>query len=60
MAQEVLGEEVTEHLGVGQYERRPEEGEHRGYRDGHRETSTDTGEGRVPFKVRQVRESPEP
>lgn len=60
IAQEVLEQEVTEHLGREHYERRPQDGKHRGYRNGYRETAMDTAEGRISLQVPQVRESPEP
>jgi putative transposase len=60
LAQEMLEQEVTDYLGRDHYERRDEEQEHLGYRNGYRSAYMDTAEGRVEVRVPQVRESPEP
>lgn len=57
LAQEVLEQEVTDHLGRGHYERRKESQKHLGYRNGYREARVDTAEGRVPLQVPQVRQN---
>jgi putative transposase len=59
IAQKVLDQEVTDFLGREHYERSLTS-EHRGYRNGHRKRTMDKAEGRIPLKVRQVQESPEP
>ena len=58
LAQEMLEEEVTDYLGRGHYERRENNEEHLGYRNGYRPANMDTAEGRVQLRVPQVRESP--
>ena len=58
LAQEMLEEEVTDYLGRGHYERREDNEEHLGYRNGYRPANMDTAEGRVQLRVPQVRESP--
>ncbi len=60
LAQEALEQEVTDHLGRGHYERREDDQEHRGYRNGYRPAAMDTAEGRIQLEVPQVRESPAP
>jgi len=60
LAQEALEQEVTDHLGRGHYERREDDEEHRGYRNGYRPAAMDTAEGRIQLEVPQVRESPAP
>ena len=60
LAQEALEQEVTDHLGRGHYERRKDDEEHHGYRNGYRPAAMDTTEGRILLEVPQVRESPAP
>jgi transposase-like protein len=60
LAQEVLEQEVTGHLGRGYYERHKESQEHLSNRNGYREARVDIAEGRIPLQVPQVRQSPEP
>ncbi len=60
LAQEALEQEVTDHLGRGHYERREDDEEHHGYRNGYRPAALDTAEGRIHLQVPQVRESPDP
>jgi putative transposase len=60
LTQEMLEQEVTDYLGRDHYERREDNQEHRGYRNGYRPANMDTAEGRIQMHVPQVRESPEP
>ena len=55
-----FGQEVTDHLGRGYYERRKEEEPHRGYRSGYELKRVKTSEGRVELMVPQPRENLEP
>lgn len=60
LAQEALEQEVTDYLGREHYERRQEGKEHSGYRNGYRERTLDTAEGRIPLRVPQLRDTPQP
>jgi transposase-like protein len=60
LAQEMLEQETTDYLERDHYQRRKEDQEHRGYRNGYRPANMDTAEGRIQLQVPQVRESPEP
>ena len=59
LIQEILEEEVKDHLGRDHYERREPEQEHRGYRNGYEPGRVRTGEGEVTVQVPQVRDAPE-
>ncbi len=58
--QEVLEQEMTDYLGRGHYERRPEELAHRGYRNGYEPKRVKTAEGPVTVSMPQLRDHPEP
>jgi putative transposase len=58
--QEALEQEVTDYLGRGHYERRPEELSHRGYRNGYEPKRVKTAEGPVGVRIPQLRDNPEP
>jgi putative transposase len=60
LLQEALEQEVTDHLGRGHYERQPDNGPHRGYRNGYEPKRLKTSEGQVEVKVPQLREILEP
>jgi putative transposase len=60
LLQEALEQEVKDHLGRGHYERHPDNGPHRGYRNGYEAKRLKTLEGRVEVKVPQLRETLEP
>ena len=60
LAQESLEQEVTDYLEREHYQRRQDDQEHHGYRNGYRPAKVDTAEGRIQLQVPQVRESPEP
>jgi transposase-like protein len=60
LAQESLEQEAADYLERDHYQRRRDDQEHRGYRNGYRPAKVDTAEGRIDLKVPQVRESPEP
>jgi transposase-like protein len=60
LLQEALEQEVTDHLGRGHYERQPDNGPHRGYRNGYEPKRLKTSEGQVEVKVPQLRETLEP
>ena len=60
LAQELLEQERTDFLGRAPYERRPEGAPHRGWRNGYEPGSLPTAEGKIPVKVPQVRQSPDP
>src|SRR5512139_2144867 len=60
LLQEALEQEVTDHLGRGHYQRHPDEGPHRGYRNGYEPKRLKTSEGPVEVKVPQLRETLEP
>src|SRR5512139_106015 len=60
LLQEALEQEVTDHLGRGHYERHPDTGPHRGYRNGYESKRLKTSEGQVEVKVPQLRETLEP
>jgi transposase-like protein len=57
LLQEALEQEVTDHLGRGHYERHPDNGPHRGYRNGYEPKRLKTSEGQVEVKVPQLRET---
>ena len=60
LLQEALEQEVTDHLGRGHYQRHPDDGPHRGYRNGYEPKRLKTSEGQVEVKVPQLRETLEP
>jgi putative transposase len=60
LAQESLEQEAADYLERDHYQRRRDDQEHRGYRNGYRSAKVDTAEGRIELQVPQVRESPEP
>ena len=60
LLQEALEQEVTDHLGRAHYERHPDKGPHRGYRNGYEPKRLKTSEGQVEVKVPQLRETLEP
>ena len=51
LLQEALEQEVTDHLGRGHYQRRADDGAHRGYRNGYEPKRLKTSEGQVEVKV---------
>jgi putative transposase len=59
LIQEMLEEEVKDHLGRDRYERRDPDQEHRGYRNGYEPGRMRTGEGEIVVQVPQVRDAPE-
>lgn len=59
LIQEMLEEEVKDHLGRDRYERRAPDQEHRGYRNGYEPGRMRTGEGEIVVQVPQVRDAPE-
>jgi transposase-like protein len=59
LVQEMLEEQVKDHLGRERYERRDPGQEHLGYRNGYEPGRVRTGEGEVTVQVPQVRDAPE-
>ena len=55
LIQEMLEEEVKDHLGRARYERRDPDHEHRGDRNGYEPGRMRTGEGEVEVQVPRVR-----
>lgn len=60
VVQELLEQEVTDHLERGHYERTAAAQAHRGYRNGYKERELHTAEGAIPIWRPQVREVAEP
>ena len=58
--QEVLEQEVSDHLGRARYQRRQPGEEHRGYRNGYEPGRMRTAEGEIDVEVPQVRDAPTP
>ncbi len=54
--EQLLGAEVNDTLGRGMHERRDDQGQQPGYRNGHKDRSLLTGEGRIDVRVPQVRD----
>ena len=59
LVQEMLEQEVADHLGREHYERRRPEEEHQGYRNGYEIGRMHTTEGEIMVRVPQVRDAPE-
>lgn len=57
LVQELLEQESTDFLGRERYERREEESSTQGYRNGYKERSMKTAEGRIPIQLPQIRGS---
>ncbi|MDZ7272203.1 MAG: IS256 family transposase [candidate division KSB1 bacterium] len=60
VVQELLEQEVTDHLDRGHYERAEATAPHRGYRNGYKQRQLRTAEGAVPVWRPQVRDVAEP
>lgn len=60
VVQELLEQEVTDHLERGHYERTEATEPHRGYRNGYKPRQLRTAEGRIPIWRPQVRDVAEP
>lgn len=58
--QEILEQEVTDFLGWERYQRREQENENNGSRNGYKERSVKTAEGKIPIDQLQVRNTEEP